>query len=248
MDFQGQGTAITGETEALALIDPTSRYVMVIPLLNREASTWLQPFLDRIVFTFGTPDVLHSDAAPEFLSEALALLANAADITTTTTLAHNARGNGTIEVFWRLWNRCLRLLPDDHYAHWPAFAQRIAFAYNTASHESIAHVSPFQIQHGSPTRNPLATRLLTTPEVDENREFCLPGKFADAVAISTTAFCQLAKTHEQFIREEAADRLNKKGFAKTFQTGDKVKVRVPRLQPRWKKPGVMPSTSPLGLA
>ena len=52
MDFQGQGTALTGETEALALIDPTSRYVVVIPLANREARTWLQPFLDRIVFTF----------------------------------------------------------------------------------------------------------------------------------------------------------------------------------------------------
>jgi hypothetical protein len=34
MDFQGQDTALTGETEALALIDPTSRYVIVIPLLN----------------------------------------------------------------------------------------------------------------------------------------------------------------------------------------------------------------------
>ena len=75
MDFQGQGTAVTGETEVLALIDPTSRYVVAIPLRDRQASTWLQPFLDRIVFTFGAPDVLHSDDAPEFLSEALPLLA-----------------------------------------------------------------------------------------------------------------------------------------------------------------------------
>ena len=87
---------LSPERPKLVLIDPTSRYVVIIPLLNRKASTWLQPFLDRIVFTFGTPDVLHSDAAPEFLSDALALLAAAADITTTTTLAHNARGNGTI--------------------------------------------------------------------------------------------------------------------------------------------------------
>ncbi len=101
MDFQGQGTALTGETEALALIDPTSRYVVVIPLMNREASTWIQHFLNRVVFTFGPPDVLHSDAAPEFLSEALEPLAAATDIATPTTLAHNARGNGTIEVFWR---------------------------------------------------------------------------------------------------------------------------------------------------
>jgi hypothetical protein len=79
----------------------------------------------------------------------------------------------------------------------------------------------------SPRTEPLATRLLTTPHVDEERELCLPGEFAEAVAVSTTAFCQLAKTHDQFIREETVARLNEKGFAKTFQIGDKVKVRVP---------------------
>jgi transposase InsO family protein len=224
MDFQGQGTALTGETEALALIDPTSRYVVVIPLANREASTWLQPFLDRIVFTFGAPDVLHSDAAPEFLSEALALLAKAIDMKTTTTMGHNAKGNGTIEVFWRFWNRCLRLLPNDHYARWPDFASRIAFAYNTAGHESIAGVAPFTVYHGAPARNPLAIALLEEPDIDENRDMCLPGEFAEAVAVSTRVFSQLAANHDQFVRNETAARLNLKGTAKTFQVGEKVKA------------------------
>ncbi len=227
MDFQGQGKALTGETKALALIDPTSRYVVVIPLVDREASTWLQPFLDRIVFTFGAPDMLHSDAAPEFLSEALDLLAQAADIRTTTTLEHNARGNGTIEVFWRFWNRCMRMLPDDHYCRWPGFASRIAFAYNTACHDSIGAVSPFEIQHGAPARNPLLTPLLDTPEMDEQKELCLPKEFAAAVAVSTRAFSQLARTHDKFVRNETAARLNKGGKTKTFKIGDKVKVRVP---------------------
>jgi hypothetical protein len=75
MDFQSQGKALTGETEVLALIDPTLWYVIVIPLVDWEATTWLQPFLDRIVFTFGAPDALHSDATPKFLSKALDLLA-----------------------------------------------------------------------------------------------------------------------------------------------------------------------------
>jgi transposase InsO family protein len=175
MDFQGQGEALTGEKEALALIDPTSCYVIVIPLKDREAGSWLQPFLDRIVFTFGAPDVLHSDAAPEFLSAALDLLAQAAEIRTTTTLAHNARGNGTIEVFWRFWNRCMRMLPDDHYCRWPAFASRIAFAYNTASHDSIGAITPFEIQHGAPARNALLTPLLDSPDIYEQKELCLPG-------------------------------------------------------------------------
>jgi hypothetical protein len=227
MDFQGQGTALTGETEALALIDPTSRYVIVIPLMNREAQTWLQPFLDRVVFTFGAPTVLHSDAAPEFLSEALALMAQAVGIRTTTTLGHNARGNGTIEVFWRFWNRCLRMLSDDHYLRWPAFAQRIAFAFNTASQGAIAEISPLQIYHGTPAHNPRCALLNDNPSIDEDKELELPTEFAAAVATSTQVFTQLARTHDQFIREQTAARLNQQGSSKTFSIGDKVKVSVP---------------------
>jgi transposase InsO family protein len=227
MDFQGQGKALTGETEALALIDPTSRYAIVIPLANREAKTWLQPFLDRIVFTFGAPNTLHSDAAPEFLSEALELLAKAVDIRTTTTLGHNARGNGTIEDFWRFWNRCLRLLPDDHYAQWPSFASRITFAYNTAIHDSLGGPSPFEVYHGTPANNPLAALLVDSPPVDEDKEMALLAQFAEAVATSTRIFSQLARTHDQFIRKETAARLNEHGSSKTFSIGQKVKISVP---------------------
>jgi hypothetical protein len=227
MDFQGQGKSLTGETEALALIDPTSRYVVVIPLRDREATTWLQPFLDRIVFTFGTPDVLHSDAAPEFLSAALDLLAKATGIRITTTLGHNAHGNGTIEVFWRYWNRCLRLLPDDHYVRWPAIASSICFAFNTAAQDAIAGVTPFEVYHGAPARNPFSSHLLNHPMVDEDKEAILPKDFAAAVTVSTTIFIQLAKTHDEYVRAETAARLNEHGHSRTFLIGDKVKIRVP---------------------
>ncbi len=39
MDFQGQGLALTGETEALALIDSFTKTVLLIPLPDRLAST-----------------------------------------------------------------------------------------------------------------------------------------------------------------------------------------------------------------
>ena len=108
MDFQGQGLADSGETQALAIIDTTARFVVVLPLIDREATTFIPFFLDRIVFTHGPPDVLHSDDAPEFVGEFMRLLAEAIDMRTTTTLGHNARANGTVEVFWRFWNRSMR--------------------------------------------------------------------------------------------------------------------------------------------
>jgi hypothetical protein len=77
------------------------------------------------------------------------------------------------------------------------------------------------LQPGTPSS------LLDTPEIDEDRELCLPKEFAAAVAVSTRAFSQLARTHDEFVRNETAARLNKGGRTKTFKIGDKVKIRVP---------------------
>jgi hypothetical protein len=63
--------------------------------------------------------------------------------------------------------------------------------------------------------------------MDEDKELSLPTEFAAAVAVSTRAFCQLARTHDDFVRHETAARLNKRGKTRTFKIGDKVKVRVP---------------------
>ena len=64
-----------------------------------------------------------------------------------------------------------RWLPDDHYARWPSFASRIAFAFNTADHESINNITPFAVYHGAPARNPLTALLLDAPEIDEDKKF-----------------------------------------------------------------------------
>jgi hypothetical protein len=71
MDFQGQGTATTGEEEALAIIDTTIRFVTVIALKNRQVQTFVQPFLDEIVFRHGPPEILHCDEAPEFMPDSM---------------------------------------------------------------------------------------------------------------------------------------------------------------------------------
>ena len=197
--------------------------------MDREAKTFIPEFLDKVVFIHGPPDILHSDAAPEFLSEALALLTEATGTSTTTTLGHAANANGTIEVFWRFWNRCMRLLPDDHYAIWPTFASRIAYAYNTAAHSSLGGTSPFEVYHGVPARDFMTSPLDHRANDDELDDVDLtdPTKFAHAVKTSVAAFCRLAQNHSDFIRTKTADRLNLTGYPKTYVIGDLVKIRVP---------------------
>jgi hypothetical protein len=229
MDFQGQGVAETGHCEALAIIDAAARYVVVIPLLDRSAENFIPRFLDEVVFKQGAPDILHSDAAQEFLSEALELMTTAANIETTTTLGHNAAGNSLVEVFWRYWNRCMRILPDDLYLKWPELTARICFAYNTAPHSALGNVSPFEIYHGVPARNPFAPAIppanvdAAMPPVDLND----PAAYATAVATSVSAFTSMARAHSDFERKTTAERLNETGRPRTFEIGDRVKVYVP---------------------
>jgi hypothetical protein len=239
MDFQGQGKATSGETEALALIDTTARYVIVLPLVDREASTFIQPFLDKLVFVHGPPDILHSDAAPEFLSEALRLLTESIGISTTTTLGHAANANGSVEVFWRYWNRCMRLLPDDLYAIWPVFTSRICWAYNTAIHSSIGNVSPFEVYYGVPARDFITSGLHHRAIDDELDEVDLndPSAFAIAVKVSVEAFTLLAKNHTDFVRQSTAERMNLHGYPKTYVVGDLVKIRVPPTHEQMLKSG-----------
>ncbi len=235
MDFQGQGKALTGECEALAFIDTATRYVTVIALPNRKVTTMVPAFLDRIVFQHGPPEFLHSDEAPEFMSALMLALSEITETTLTTTLGHNARSNGIIEVFWRYWNRCMRMLSDEQYKVWPTFVARSVFAYNTASHQSIGNASPYEIYFGCEARDTFSKILMDSPEQlphspTEEGDMENARLFASAIKTSTAAFIQLAKNHDLFVRTETAELLNEKGFPRSFVVGALVKARFPPTQ------------------
>jgi hypothetical protein len=190
MDFQGQGKALTGESEALAIIDASARHVVVIPLHDRHATSFIPKFLDQVAFRQGPPKVLHIDAAQEFLSEALELLTAAADIEMATALGQNAAGNSLVEVFWRRCDRATRILPEGQCKCWPELVSRTCFAHNAAAHSSLGSLSPFEICHGVPARSPFAP-LIPTADIDAELpsvDLADPAAFAESVATSVAAF------------------------------------------------------------
>ena len=229
MDFQGMGKALTGEMEVLAFLDSTARFVIVCPLHGRSSDLFVPAFMDNVIFKHGAPEILHSDDAPEFLSEALQIPSDSAQITRTSTLGHHAQGNAQMEVWWRYWNRCMRLLPDSHYAQWPRFAQRIAFCYNTAVHSSLGDASPFEIFYGVPATNPYSTGPTLADLPAELPDVSLDDikSFARAVQRSTAAFALLAKHHDEYVRETTAERMNEHGSPRSYSVGDSVKIYVP---------------------
>jgi hypothetical protein len=150
----------------------------------------------------------------------MTLLAEALDANTTTTLGHNARANGTVEVFWRYWNRCMRILSDSQHRRWPAFTSRIVFACNSAVHESLGGISPCEVYHGVPARNAFSSAAPTRTLEEELPEYDStdPAAFAEAIRISTAAFTQLARNHADYVRTTTANRLNQLGHQRACVT------------------------------
>jgi transposase InsO family protein len=239
MDFQGQGMATTGETEALAIIDSFTKTVSVLALPNREAHTLAPRLLDEIFFRRGAPDVIHTDAAPEFLSELMAAILDATGTTRTTTCGHNAQSNGEIESWWRFWNRSMKFLSPSEYLVWPSFAQRICFAYNAVPHESLASVAPFEMDFGSPPVSAFAppdpdpNDALSASDFDDSRQHLPPTKhLSPAIAVaaiqtSVAAFHRYARTHAAYLQDTTAERLNQQGNPTSFLLNERVKIYMP---------------------
>ena len=227
MDFQGQGKAISGEREALAILDSFSKTATVLALPNREAPTLVPALLDAIHFHRGRADVFHSDAAPEFLSRLFKSVAEVLGTATTDTRGHNAQGNAEVEQFWRYWNRSMRILSPQQYREWPRFTRRIVHAYNTAPHSSLNNHSPFEIDHGIPPRNPYTPNPQDPPLLDILPDYNL---YVDELRATTTAFRRMAHDHQRYLKETTAERLNMHGIPATFAVGSRVKIYVPPTQ------------------
>jgi transposase InsO family protein len=238
MDFQGQGKATTGEVEALAIIDSFTKTVFVLALPNREAHTLAPRLLDEIFFRRGAPDIIHTDAAPEFLSELMAALLDATGTTRTTTCGHNAQSNGEIESWWRFWNRSIKFLSPSDYLLWPSFAQRICFSYNSVPHESLAGTSPFEMDYGTPPvsafapPDPQPTPPFPDDTFDNSQQglqltTLSPALAASAIQVSVAAFHRLARSHREYLQTTTAERLNLQGTPTSFLLGQRVKIYMP---------------------
>ncbi len=110
-----------------------------------------------------------------------------------------------------------------------SFAQRICFAYNTVPHESLANISPFEMDFGSPPVSAFAPPTLEfSPTLandhDDESQLDLPpiahispAAAAAAIQISVAAFHRYAHSHHRYLQQTTADRLNAQGNPTMFQ-------------------------------
>ena len=146
----------------LTIEDAYSRYVMAIPIPNKEAATVTHHLMARYISVFGTPTAIHSDQGKEFTAEVFKDLMDKLQVKKTTTPAYNPQSNGNLERFHRTLNTLLRVYSDREDPEWEQYLPSAALAYNTKQHSSTG-ITPFSGMFGRECRLPIDL-IIPTPD------------------------------------------------------------------------------------
>ena len=151
----------------LTIEDAYSRYVMAVPIPNKQAATVTKHLMERYISVFGTPTAIHSDQGKEFTAEIFKDLMDKLQVKRTTTPTYNPQSNGNLERFHRTLNTLIRVFSDRDDPEWARYLPCACLSYNTKQHSSTG-VTPFSGMFGRECRLPIDL-IIPTPD-DKSRD------------------------------------------------------------------------------
>ena len=178
----------------------------------------------KICYSFGVPDVLHSDQGRNFESHLFHQVLSAFGIQKSRTTAYHPQGDGMVERFNCSLLQLLRCYTDTE-DDWEEFLPMVMYAYHTAKHSST-NLSPFELMFG---RSPCTVPFQSLNKFD------------------TTSYASYLKaklhTMQDFVHANLAKSAKQQKqqydcytVSRSFKAGDPVWLSIPtarKLQPCW---------------
>ena len=234
-DFYGVEASKKKFNNILGIIDLATSECRLFACTNRTADTVSECLLHGIILRDGCPLHLHSDAAREFISKAVARLCKLIGCQRTSTLAHHPTGNATIERLWRWVASCLRQMTKEQYKEWEKYVRLMEHVWNTSEHSTI-QCSPFEAAHGLAARSVVDS--IAAPEINEATDLMTRDGIS-AMRDTARAFeKQIQNLRTESTRSTAA--VNAKGTSKTYSVGDTVSFYIPPTEKEAKNMGRKP--------
>jgi transposase InsO family protein len=226
MDYTVVGESESGMKYILVLLDLFSGAIELAATKDQGAKTTCNAFLDKIVWRYGMPLVLFSDAAPQLIGammqELVKTLGNTKMMNTRTA---SASSNGGAERVMRYLNKCLRSLSDEAYRKWDEHLQAFCFAYNIATRPGI-EMSPFEVGYGRTPRIPGLHQLTATENqrltIEDLPDAAVPSAHFAVLQKNIAIAHQIAKNVRNYQREEVARNLNGRGRPRRFAVGQAI--------------------------
>lgn len=221
VDLVEYKSASEGNRYILSVIDHFTRFVILIAIKNKEATTIVRNLMDRVFSIFGPPETLHSDQGTEFENQLVKELQNVFGYSKTRTAAYRPQGNSVLERVHSTLHSMLAMYSNLACDNWAELLPFVQLAHNTA-YSSTLHETPHYLVFGRAPLLPVDL-ILGVPATDT------PQSRLD-YSRRTVENLQLAY---ELVRRNLKERVSKQASANeklsfpSFTSGEKVLVHRP---------------------
>ena len=125
-----------GNTCILVVCDYFTKWVEAFALSDHKAPTVADVLLTEVFLRFGVPRFIHSDQAPEFMSELMTELYQLLEIQRTRTCPYRPQSDGLVERFNRTLINMLSKFCDERQEDWDQHLPFLLCAYRATVNES----------------------------------------------------------------------------------------------------------------
>lgn len=146
---------------AITIICDVSKYLIIVPVPNKEASTVANVILNHCILIFGPIKRLRSDLGTEFANKVIKDLLTLLHISHDTSTPYHHESVGTIERSHKTLNEYLRSYTHDNPKSWHLFCKYFSYCFNTTPNTAINMYTPFELVYGR-----RATPLLQEESLD----------------------------------------------------------------------------------
>lgn len=133
---------------AVTIICDLSKFLIVVPIPNKEAKTKARVLLENCFLTFGPVKVIRTDMGTKYMNSVVAALTDLLKIKHQHSTAYHDESLGTIERSHRTLNEYLKTYTNNNPKDWYTFVKYFAFCYNTTPNTSLNMLTPFELVYG----------------------------------------------------------------------------------------------------
>ena len=136
MDLFGPLLSDTANRLVLVITDAFSKYVELVAIPDKEATTVASAFLNRWILRFGVPLTLVTDGGTEFRNSFMKELVSLLNVCHKISSPYHPQTCGQVESFNKTMGQYLRCVEMENTRNWEPYLPALAFSYNTGLHTS----------------------------------------------------------------------------------------------------------------
>ena len=204
-----------GNTCILVIADYFTKWTEAFALPNHTAARVADALVTEVFLRFGTPRFLHSDQAPEFMSELMTELCNLLEIDRTRTCPYRPQSDGLVERFNRTLIDMLSKFCNEYRDDWDVHLPFVMCAYRSSVNESTGF-SPNLLMMGREILLPVDLMFMNPDDV----QFQCRTEYVEWVRRAMLDNFEIARAHLAVAANRQKKYYDQRTRRRRFRVGD----------------------------